>query len=83
MSAKFKLKDVVYYMESSTPKKATVTGIATVVGEIKLNTYGDNAVGTEEEPTVLYNVGSYSVLKEKELFPTKEDLQLSLFKNIE
>lgn len=81
METKFKIGDEVYYMWFSTPIKSKITGIGVYWGV-------DKNVNKREVPMGEYEVvyfcnDTYSEIKEKDCFKTKEELINNVFSSLE
>lgn len=81
MKSKFNIGDEIFFMKYNEPSKAVVKGIAFIIGEFEESS-SFKRIGTEEKPSVNYNVGMYSSIEESKAFATKEELQKNLFANL-
>lgn len=82
MKSKFKIGQKVWYIRFDSVKNAEVSGIIKVEGTVKITGLPDIKGGENDFETHYYIESQYDVMKEANLFATKEGLMSHLFEDV-
>ena len=79
MKAKFKVTDVIHYMNDNKPKSSTISGYTIKVGKTRDGSYNESTV-KEGEFEITYHLDKgYDSVKEADAYKSLNDLKEAVF----
>lgn len=77
---KFKIGDEIFFMHFSQPRKAKVIGVVKTEGDVDTTSFKQK---TEPgEVAILYSVGMFNLVEEKDAYSSKDELINGVFSKI-
>lgn len=74
---KFKIGDIIHFMESNKPQSKEVTGIAILEGNVNVTSY--SAINQKEGKNTIYFTDSYNAVRSNDCYSSLEELKAMVF----